>query len=67
MIICLVGNKCDASDNEKKVSREKAKNFANENNMIFFETSAKNGDGINNLFVTIGNKVYEQAKKQNNI
>ena len=66
MIICLVGNKCDDSDDKRKVSKEKGKNFAQENNMIFFETSAKTGDGINNLFSTIGNKIYEQSKKENN-
>ena len=31
--------------------------------MIFYETSAKTGDGVKDLFVTIANKVYEQMKK----
>jgi Ras-related protein Rab-5C len=63
MILCLVGNKSDVSQDERKVSTAKAKNFAQENNMIFYETSAKTGDGIKDLFVTIANKVYEQMKK----
>ena len=63
MILCLVGNKSDVSQDERKVSTAKAKNFAQENNMIFYETSAKTGDGIKDLFVTIANKVYEQLKK----
>ena len=63
MILCLVGNKCDVSDNERKVSNIKGKNFAEENKMIFYETSAKTGDGIKDLFVTIATKVYEQMKK----
>ena len=63
MILCLVGNKCDVSANEKKISTAKGKTFAQENNMIFYETSAKTGEGIKDLFVTIANKVYEQQKK----
>ena len=63
MILCLVGNKCDVSQDERKVSTIKGKNFAQENNMIFYETSAKTGEGVKDLFVTIANKVYEQMKK----
>ena len=62
MILCLVGNKCDVSQDERKVSTNKGKNFAQENNMIFYETSAKTGDGVKDLFVTISNKLYEQMK-----
>ena len=63
MILCLVGNKCDVSSNERKIPTSKGKNFAQENNMIFYETSAKTGEGVKDLFVTIANKVYEQQKK----
>ena len=63
MILCLVGNKWDVEPNEKKVSREKGKSFAHENNMLFFETSAKTGEGVKDLFVTIANEVYKQQKK----
>ena len=63
MILCLVGNKSDATQDERKVSTTKAKNYAQENNMLFYETSAKTGEGIKDLFVTIVNKVYEQLKK----
>ena len=63
MILCLVGNKCDVNEDERKVSTNKGKNFADENNMLFFETSAKNGDGVKDLFVTIANKAYESFKK----
>ena len=43
MILCLVGNKCDVSSNERKIPTLKEKSFAKENNMIFYETSAKSG------------------------
>ena len=63
MILCLVGNKCDVNQEDRKITNFKGKNYAQENNMIFFETSAKTGEGVKDLFVTIANKVYEQMKK----
>ena len=63
MILCLVGNKCDVSNDERRISTAQGKKFAQENNMIFYETSAKTGEGVTDLFVTIANKVYEQQKK----
>ena len=63
MILCLVGNKCDVNINERKIMTNKGKNYANENNMIFYETSAKTGEGVKDLFVTIANKVYQMQKK----
>ena len=63
MILCLVGNKCDVNQEDRKITNFKGKNYAQENNMIFFETSAKSGEGVKDLFVTIANKVYEQMKK----
>ena len=63
MILFLVGNKCDASDEERKVAKNRAKKFADDNNCLFFETSAKTGTGVKDLFVEVATKVYEQMKK----
>ena len=63
MILCLVVNKYDVDENERKVSKVKGKKFAEDNNMIFFETSAKNGDGVKDLFLALANKAYELFKK----
>ena len=49
VLIALIGNKSDL-EKERKISKEKAKEFAKENDMIFFETSALNGNGIENAF-----------------
>ena len=62
MILCLVGNKCDLPSDDRKVSKIQGENYAKENNLIFFETSAKSGEGITELFNTIGNKIYEASK-----
>ena len=66
MILCLVGNKCDVSAEERKISKIQGENFAKENNMLFFETSAKTGEGVPELFVTIANKVFEVLKSNKN-
>ena len=65
MILCLAGNKNDVDASEKRIPTNKGKSFAEEHNMIFFETSAKTGEGVKDLFVTIANKVYEQLKNKN--
>ena len=61
MLLFLAGNKCDMEN--KVVPYSRAKEFAQENNMFFFETSAKTGTGIKELFKTIATKEYELLKK----
>lgn len=62
MIICLAGNKVDM-ENQRVVSKAEANDFAQSNNMIFYETSAKTGQNINELFNAIANKIYSQQEK----
>ena len=62
ILLCLAGNKCDAESNEKKVPSIKGKQFAEEHNMIFYETSAKTGEGIKELFQAIAEKEYNIMK-----
>ena len=63
MIVCLVGNKCDVSDDERKISKNQGKKYAEENNMLFYETSAKTGNGVKELFNDVAKQAYEQLKK----
>ena len=60
MLLCLAGNKNDVDASEKRIPTHKGKSFAEEHNMIFYETSAKTGSGVKELFQTIATKEYEK-------
>ena len=55
IMLAIVGNKEDLLDKEQ-VDENEARDFAKENNALFFSTSAKNSDAINQLFIDIGKK-----------
>ena len=59
IIIFLVGNKKDI-ENERVVSEKEINQFVSENNNIkkYFETSAANGDNIDNLFEETVKELY---------
>ena len=59
IILCLAGNKCDVPQEQRKISFNRAKQFATENDMIFFETSARDDIGIKELFNALAKKIYE--------
>jgi len=48
-IIAIAGNKSDLSE-MRQVSSDEAKEYANQKHLIWAETSAKTGDGIQELF-----------------
>ena len=62
MVLCLAGNKSDIESSKRQVSTSKGKAFAEEHNMIFYETSAKTGAGVKELFQAIAVKEYEIMK-----
>ena len=49
ILICLIGNKSDL-EGKRVISYEEGKNFADENNLLFFETSAKNVSNLKECF-----------------
>lgn len=60
-IYFLVGNKTDLLENNMDViSFNEGNNKASELEMTFFQTSAKNGDGINELFEGIVGRLYKE-------
>lgn len=64
ILLCLAGNKADVPSDEKKVSLNKAKKFAEENQMLFYETSARTGNGVSELFNAIAKTLYERKKNE---
>ena len=62
VIFAVVGNKTDLEDN-REVSAEEWKKFAEEKNFIFAEVSAKTGDGINKLFDVILKEMLKKKTK----
>ncbi|KAH0788996.1 small GTP-binding protein [Histomonas meleagridis] len=61
MKLLMVGNKIDLED-ERVIPIEKAKLYAEQHNAIYMETSAKTGDGIDEMFRYIAENCVEQNK-----
>lgn len=61
IIIMLVCNKIDLID-ENKLDTKKAKLYAQENNLLFIETSAKTNYNVNELFKTVAENVSKIIK-----
>ena len=54
----LVGNKCDLEE-ERKVTRDEIKNFAEEHNLPYIESSAKTGINITECFYQVARAIYD--------
>jgi Ras-related protein Rab-5C len=81
IVIALVGNKLDLTNNEpgssgdaedtgaedsgdaRKVTTEEAKTYAEEEGLLFFETSAKTGHNVTEVFTAIANAIPETSLK----
>lgn len=57
--LMLLGNKSDIED--RKVTSQQAQEYADKNQMIYYETSAKEGTNVETAFLELTNKVH--AKK----
>nr|AOC97469.1 Rab family protein [Volvariella volvacea] len=56
IVIALCGNKTDLAA-RRQVSQEEAKKYADEEGLMWGETSAKSGDGVNDIFTAIAMKL----------
>lgn len=61
--VVLIGNKSDLKDN-REISEEEINNFANMNKIKYFETSAKNGDNIEECFYFIAELLMEDIEQK---
>ena len=58
MVIMLIGNKVDL-DHKRAVTYQDGSDFANRNNLIFLETSAKTAANVEEAFVQTAQKIYQ--------
>ena len=61
ILIILIGNKSDLNS-KREVSKDEAENKAEQYNIAFLETSAKNGDNIDKAFSELVEQVYNANK-----
>ena len=63
MVIALTGNKQDVIDSpswcssDRQVETDDARAFAEKHNLLFFETSAKTGEKVTELFDSVAKKI----------
>ena len=51
--------------NEADITRAEAENFAKMNKMVYWETSAKEGNNVEEVFTYIGQLLFETYKDEN--
>jgi len=61
ILICLVGNKTDL-ENQRVIKKEDGLKFAEDNGILFFETSAMNGVGIDDLFNKATSEIVQKIE-----
>ena len=61
MVTVLVGNKVDM-EAKRAVSQAEAQQFADENGLIYIETSAKTASNVEEAFVICTKQIYEKIK-----
>jgi small GTP-binding protein len=60
----LLGNKCDANDELRQVTREKGAELANSYSIRFLETSAKSGTNVDEAFKLLARDIKIKMEKK---
>jgi len=64
VVVAFVGNKSDLEE-IRKVTPDEAQNYANENGLMFTETSAKTAAGVSELFMKIAKQLPKVQVRDN--
>ncbi|XP_045177502.1 ras-related protein Rab-5C-like isoform X2 [Mercenaria mercenaria] len=59
IIMVLAGNKADMASEKRAISRDEAQAFAEENNLIFTESSAKTGMCVGDIFMAVAQRLAQ--------
>jgi len=59
LVVIVVGNKCDL-DSQRQVSTEEGQKFAEENGLVFLETSAMSAHNVEKAFVSVASDVIKK-------
>jgi small GTP-binding protein len=59
--LILIGNKIDL-EKERKISKEKGKEFADRYNIDLFESSGKTGENVEESFIFLGEQIVRLSK-----
>ena len=60
-VIFLIGNKCDL-EAQRDVTHEEARQFAEENGLMFVEASAKTGERVEDAFLETAKKIFQNIQ-----
>ena len=63
--VVLIGNKCDLVD-RREITQEEIDKFIKDNNIMYYETSAKTGQNIDECFYFIAEKLVKQFENKEN-
>jgi len=63
MVIVLVGNKVDIDESRREVTYDEGQNFALQYNLLFYETSAKNGQNVDEAFYKSAESILDKLEK----
>lgn len=61
-VMVLAGNKCDIESQQRKVTRTMAEGLSEKHKMVLSETSAKTGEGIQELFKQVAERIVRIKK-----
>ena len=56
----LIGNKCDM-EAKRQVDTQVAKEYAEQNNMKYYESSAKTGTNVDTLFLELASEIKQRV------